>query len=64
MYLKIVLKIVYIVIEKIREMSFGLPNMSEMLKYADIEVKDSVNDANASQYLFALHMQTDFHLHP
>ena len=29
-----------IVIEKIREMSYGLPNMSEMLTYADQEVKD------------------------
>jgi len=30
----------YQVIDKVREMSYGLPNMSEMLTYADQEVKD------------------------
>ena len=29
-----------LVIDKVREMSYGLPNMSEMLTYADQEVKD------------------------
>ena len=29
------------VVEKVREMSFGLPNMSEMLKYADEEMKEA-----------------------
>ena len=34
------LKTVNLVIDKVREMSYGLPNMSEMLTYADQEVKD------------------------
>ena len=32
--------ILILVIDKVREMSYGLPNMSEMLTYADQEVKD------------------------
>ena len=28
------------VVEKVREMSFGLPNMTEMLTYADTEMRD------------------------
>ena len=36
----IYLKTVNLVIDKVREMSYGLPNMSEMLTYADQEVKD------------------------
>jgi len=36
------------VIEKIREMSFGLPNMSEMLKYADNEIKEAAVERRGS----------------
>ena len=38
----------YKVIEKIREMSFGLPNMSEMLKYADNEIKEAAVERRGS----------------
>ena len=31
----------YQIIEKVREMSFGLPNMSEMLSYADNEIREA-----------------------
>jgi hypothetical protein len=46
------------VVEKVREMSFGLPNMSEMLKYADDEMKDSAIERRGSLKRSADNTQT------